>query len=760
MNTDRSWPGLRAKTLTLALTLACAHAAFAASPLATKPDALLQIDLNRTSVVEKIVSAWEKEIPAAQIGSFRSKLSALRADQLLAANLSGSFDGVLEVMNSHEAAQKTLLAQSASVNSKLNGAERSKALGDIAADLVYTPIAPCRILDTRSAAAGGIPNPMSGNQLFTFKSHSATGFAPFGGSATDCALPTGGEVRGLVANISVLQQPGLPNFSAYIAIAEPTTLSSLLANATLSFNANQAAGSASVIKTNATGNLNIAMPAQLLANVIIEATGYFKAPGGIIGDITDIQTAAGSGLTGGSASGVASLSLAPSFKLPQSCAANQIPKWDGAVWTCAADATGAAATNAWTQGGNAFGAPGVLGTTDTQPMTVQGSGSVSVLLSGTTDGLRVLAAPAGAAFQRPNIILGDNTNALGNTTGAQMLGMTISGGAFNTVGSADGLAGGFATVGGGNSNRAINANATVGGGYVNIASGTEATVAGGQANTASANNATVGGGISNVARGDSSVVPGGRANTAGGLTSFAAGNQAKAIHDGAFVWGDSTPAEVSSTAANQFVVRAGGGVQLVEGTTLNFGQTVQQMLNLYGTQYGFGVQNGTLYSRTNGLFAWYLDGVHNAATANSGGGSTLMLLRSVAAATPAAAGHVYAQTFNPSSDRNVKAAIRAVNPKAVLDKVLGLPISSWSYKTDASARHIGPMAQDFRKAFGLGGASGDTTIATVDADGVALAAIQGLAAVVKEKEAKIVVQAEKLSALEREMAAIKRKLGL
>jgi hypothetical protein len=42
----------------------------------------------------------------------------------------------------------------------------------------------------------------------------------------------------------------------------------------------------------------------------------------------------------------------------------------------------------------------------------------------------------------------------------------------------------------------------------------------------------------------------------------------------------------------------------------------------------------------------------------------------------------------------------------------------------ARVRHLGPVAQDFRAAFGLG--RNDTTITTVDADGVALAAIQGL----------------------------------
>ena len=54
-----------------------------------------------------------------------------------------------------------------------------------------------------------------------------------------------------------------------------------------------------------------------------------------------------------------------------------------------------------------------------------------------------------------------------------------------------------------------------------------------------------------------------------------------------------------------------------------------------------------------------------------------------------------------------------------------MPITSWSYKAEKpSIRHIGPMAQDFYKAFGLG--LDDKHITTIDEGGVALAAIQGL----------------------------------
>src|SRR6185369_1636341 len=78
----------------------------------------------------------------------------------------------------------------------------------------------------------------------------------------------------------------------------------------------------------------------------------------------------------------------------------------------------------------------------------------------------------------------------------------------------------------------------------------------------------------------------------------------------------------------------------------------------------------------------------------------------------------------PISDRNAKQDIVAVDPDRLLERVIALPISEWSYKTDPSVRHIGPMAQDFRAAFATG--SDDKCIPTVDENGVALAAIQAL----------------------------------
>src|SRR5205814_6616494 len=77
------------------------------------------------------------------------------------------------------------------------------------------------------------------------------------------------------------------------------------------------------------------------------------------------------------------------------------------------------------------------------------------------------------------------------------------------------------------------------------------------------------------------------------------------------------------------------------------------------------------------------------------------------------------------SDRTLKANFQAVDGRDVLQRLVSLPVSTWNYTAQApSIRHLGPTAQDFRAAFGLG--EDDTTISTVDAQGVALASIQGL----------------------------------
>jgi hypothetical protein len=195
-----------------------------------------------------------------------------------------------------------------------------------------------------------------------------------------------------------------------------------------------------------------------------------------------------------------------------------------------------------------------------------------------------------------------------------------------------------------------------------------------------------------------STVGGGFQNTARGDFSWAGGRRAKTQtadatpipHHGAFVWADSSFFEFHSTANNQFSARATGGVRFV--TAID----------------GFGTPTAGV-SLTPGDSAWAV-----------------------------------------LSDRAAKENWVGVDGHQVLDRLVAMPIGWWNYKAQsADVRHIGPTAQDFRAAFGLG--RGDATIATIDADGVALAAIQGLNA---KLEAKVAAKDAEIAALKERLAQV------
>lgn len=269
-------------------------------------------------------------------------------------------------------------------------------------------------------------------------------------------------------------------------------------------------------------------------------------------------------------------------------------------------------------------------------------------------------------------------------------------GSYSTIGGgwrhlASGI---FSTIGGGDDQTASGVSSTVGGGADNGAVADFATVAGGMFNTASASHASIGGGETNSASGAWATVPGGRDNSAAAPYSFAAGRNAKivAAHGGAMVMADSLPIQFSSAAANEFAVRATGGVRLVTA----------------------------------------LDGLG---------------LPSAGACLAAGSG-----SWSMCSDIATKTDIREIEAADILARIESLPIRQWRYKSqDSTVRHIGPMAQDFHAAFGVG--DDPRYITSVDADGVALAAIQELARLLRAESERA---AQRIAELESQIAALRR----
>ena len=123
-------------------------------------------------------------------------------------------------------------------------------------------------------------------------------------------------------------------------------------------------------------------------------------------------------------------------------------------------------------------------------------------------------------------------------------GNTVTSGAVGAVVSGGGASSFFQTV--------TDDYGTIGGGRGNTAGNNSGT-------TSDALGATVGGGEGNIATGTYATIPGGLSNSAGAF-SMAAGRRAKAVNTGSFVWADSTNADFSSTADNQFSIRAANGM--------------------------------------------------------------------------------------------------------------------------------------------------------------------------------------------------------
>jgi len=219
------------------------------------------------------------------------------------------------------------------------------------------------------------------------------------------------------------------------------------------------------------------------------------------------------------------------------CDSGDVAAWNGGAWVCAEQGGGG---SFWSLSGNSGTTPGthVLGTTDNMGLhLVVNNDPVLRLLPGTSS---------------PNIVGGYDGNAVTTGVSGAFIGAGGEGSNNNTVTDDWGI-----VVGGTDNTAGLSDAITNNASY--------AVVVGGQGNEASGAYASVGGGSINDATGDGSTIPGGMGNHAAGMYSFAAGFRGKALHDGAFVWSDSTNENFESAGDDTFNVRATGGAHFFVG---------------------------------------------------------------------------------------------------------------------------------------------------------------------------------------------------
>jgi len=341
------------------------------------------------------------------------------------------------------------------------------------------------------------------------------------------------------------------------------------------------------VRTNGNGAFTVLTPRQLLTST----------PYAIKASAVDAAGISGAGTFSGNGAGLTNL--------PASQLSGTVPA--------------AALANAWKLTGNSATTPGThfLGTTDNQALELKVNSLRALRLERDTNST--------FGYVAPNVIGGYESN----TVAKGLAGATIAGGggpewfgatpphqiggAYGTIGGGVGnvAQGSVATISGGE--RALigsNAyNAFIGGGAYNSIESGDATIGGGRGNSivSNAQASAIGGGTGNSIGANSStsvigggsynrisinagnsVIPGGNNNAvgAGAYAAFAAGTAANANHPGTFVWADSSGGSFASTANNQFLVRAGGGVGI--GTTSPGAQLEVRTANANANAIRFG----------------------------------------------------------------------------------------------------------------------------------------------------------------------------
>ncbi len=323
----------------------------------------------------------------------------------------------------------------------------------------------------------------------------------------------------------------------------------------------------------------------------------------------------------------------------------------------------------------------------------------------------------------------DNTTAIGTAAAAEGLAATAIGVQTRALGSYS-AAVGFRVVASGERASAL--------GSDNEASGFAATAMG-ISTKASAYAATATGSLT-TASGTAAIALGGRTVAAGDY-STAMGSETRASGAAAVAMGSGSLATGDGSLASGYQSQASGTSSIAVGSLAHAAGTGSVALGTRAVAQGegsfvFADRSSTTQPHTAGTNE-FLVRAHGGIGFNSG--------TNIGCDLPAGVG-----AWACTSSRHAKEGFAPVDGEAVLAKLARIPIQRWTYLA-TRALHVGPTAEDFFDAFGLG--EGPTTITTVDADGIALLGVQSLERRTTELRAELAALRAELAAMRHEMSA-------
>ena len=270
--------------VTGSLIAAPAETAVAGSP-SVVPSVLLTVDQNRTTVVNRIVTQWGDALGASGAGiskrQLEEMLTSLRADQLLVASLAGNLDGLRAVIDG-------AVSANAGSQAKLIA---TKALGASGSDLVYTPVSPCRLFDTR-ASQGGLGTPT----LNVRRTYGAITPVPSQGGTGGCAAGASATVALIQIGTLTPSGNGLLQGGAQGVASFP--------NALILYQAGDQYGTAVAMPLNPTNGRFDLVEQFATADLYGDLLGYFSAPSTI-----DLTFGGGTSIASRSTSGINAIDI-------------------------------------------------------------------------------------------------------------------------------------------------------------------------------------------------------------------------------------------------------------------------------------------------------------------------------------------------------------------------------------------------------------------------------------------------------------------
>ncbi len=236
----------------------------------------------RGAIVAQIVRAWGpfvQQVHQTSVGAWAGRMqgtfAAATDSNLQRAAGMKTFQGMMDALLGQHLTDAQVTDSLALQAEVLKSGGRPALLGSTTADLVYTPLVPCRLADTR--VVGG---PITGGGTRGFFGWVLSNYSSQGGSSTNCGVPN--NPSALMLNFTVVNATA----SGWLTVFPFGTTKPLAAN--LNYAPGQIVGNEIAAKmTIGSATSDFSIYAQGTTDVVIDVVGYFMAPQATALDVID-----------------------------------------------------------------------------------------------------------------------------------------------------------------------------------------------------------------------------------------------------------------------------------------------------------------------------------------------------------------------------------------------------------------------------------------------------------------------------------------